>query len=63
MNKKKFVYWSDNNVMIGYMEEFPDYLSQGETLEELIDNLKDIYKELMSGEIPNVRHVAELDVA
>lgn len=58
MNKKKFVYWKDNNMMIGYMEEFPDYLSQGITLEELIDNLRDIYKDLMCGDIPNVRHVA-----
>jgi len=58
MNKKKFVYWIDNNMMIGYMEEFPDYLSQGIRLEELIDNLRDIYKDLMSGDISNVRHVA-----
>lgn len=63
MNKKKFVYWSDNDMIIGFMEEFPDYISQGKSLEELENNLKDIYKDLMSGEIPNVRHVAELDVA
>jgi len=38
-------------------------MSQGESLDELRDNLKDIHKELISGNIPNVRHVAELDVA
>jgi hypothetical protein len=34
-----------------------------ETLEELVENLKDIYEELNSGDIPCVRRVAELEVA
>jgi hypothetical protein len=36
---------------------------QGETLEELKLNLRDIYKELTSGRIPCVHHVAELEIA
>jgi len=32
-------------------------------MEELLENLKDIYQELSSGAIPSVRHVAELAVA
>jgi hypothetical protein len=32
-------------------------------MEELQDNLKDIYKELTSGTIPQVRKVAELQVS
>jgi len=48
---------------LGYLEEFPDYMTQGETLQELEDNLRDIYEELTSGEIPSVRRVAELQVA
>jgi len=47
---------------IGYLEEFPDYRTQGETLEELKENLKDIYEELTSGAIPNVRRVGELQI-
>jgi predicted RNase H-like HicB family nuclease len=38
-------------------------MTQGETIEELQENLKDIYQELTSGTIPSVRHVAELIVA
>ena len=45
------------------MEEYPDYMTQGESLEELKENLKDLYRELSSGEIPCVRRVAELEVA
>ncbi len=48
---------------MGHLEEYPDYMTQGETLEELQENLKDIYDELVSGSIPHVRHVAELQFA
>ena len=48
---------------LGYLEEFPDYITQGETLEELKENLKDLYKDLTSGVIPNVRKSGELKVA
>ncbi len=47
---------------LGYLEEFPDYMTQGETLDELKENLSDLYKDLTSGEIPGVRRVAELQV-
>jgi predicted RNase H-like HicB family nuclease len=47
---------------LGYFEEFPDYVTQGETPEELQENLRDLYKDLTSGEIPGIRRVAELPV-
>ncbi len=47
---------------IGYFEEFPDYLTQGETQEELVANLRDLYVDLTSGEIPGIRRVAELSL-
>lgn len=48
---------------LGYLEEYPDYMIQGESIEELEDNLRDIFKELTSGNIPCVRKVAELQVS
>ena len=60
MEKKKFVYYQEDEMWIGWLEEFPDYRTQGETLEELEENLKDIYEELTSGRIPCVHHVGEL---
>jgi predicted RNase H-like HicB family nuclease len=62
MQRLKYVYWQDERMWLGYLEEYPDYMTQGETLEELKENLKDIYKELTSGTIPCVRKVAELQV-
>jgi len=48
---------------LGYLEEYPDYMTQGKTVEELKKNLLDIYKELTSGRIPAVRRVAELHIS
>ncbi len=63
MKKTKYVYWKDEEFWLGYLEEFPDYMTQGESLDELRENLKDIYIELQSGKIPSVRRVDELEVA
>ena len=63
MKSTKYVYWQKGDTWIGYLEEYPDYWTQGTTLEELEENLKDLYKELHGGTIPCVRKVAELKVA
>ncbi len=47
---------------LGYIEEFLDYMTQGETLEELQENLRDIYDDLVGGRIPETRRLAELQI-
>lgn len=61
--KPKYVYWQEDDMWLGYLEEYPDYWTQGESEEELRENLLDIYKDVSSGAVPNVRRVTELDVA
>ena len=63
MNKLGFTYWHDGEMWLGYLEEFPDYLTQGQTLDELKENLLDLHQELSSGAIPCVRRHAELELA
>jgi predicted RNase H-like HicB family nuclease len=63
MERMKYIYWQDEGMWLGYLEEYPDYMTQGESIEELRDNLKDIYKELTGGTIPHVRKVEELQVS
>ena len=48
--------------MVGWLEEYPDYRSQGTTLDELKENLKDIYEDLSTGKIPHARRYGELVV-
>ena len=60
MNTARYVYWRDGDHWLGYFEEYPDYRTQGESLEDLQDHLKDLFSDLTSGAIPEVRRVAEL---
>jgi predicted RNase H-like HicB family nuclease len=60
--KTKFTYYKEDEMWIGWLEEYPDYRTQGESLTELKENLQDIYSELTSGNIPGVRRVGELVV-
>ena len=58
-----FTYWQDGPDRIGYLDEFPDYQTQGTSLEDLKTPLADLHKDLTSGAIPNVRRHAGLELA
>ena len=62
MEKIKFIYYQKNELWVGWLDEYPDYRTQGSTLEELKENLKDIYEGLNSGKIPQVRRYGELTI-
>lgn len=59
----KIVYWEENGVWLGYLFDYPDYWTQGQTLEDLKAYLKDLYHDISGGYIPNIRKVEELVVA
>ena len=59
----KMVYWRNDEWWLGYLEEFPDYWTQGETFEDLQEQLRALYRDLTSGELPGVRRVVDLSVA
>ena len=42
METRKHVYREDEEIGFVYLVEYPGYITQGETLEELKENLKDI---------------------
>lgn len=58
-----FTYWEEGEQFIGYLNEFPDYWTQGSDLEDLKEHLRDLYQELTAGEIPAVRRHGHLEVA
>lgn len=59
----KFTYWQDGDYYLGFLNDFPDYQTQGLSKEELIRNLKSLLVDLESGEVPYVRKVEELALA
>ncbi|MEI6333335.1 MAG: type II toxin-antitoxin system HicB family antitoxin [Methylococcaceae bacterium] len=63
MRTIKFTSWQDDNFFIGFINEYPDYQTQGMTKEELIENLKDLLNDIESGQVPYIRKVEELLVA
>ncbi len=60
MEKKKVTYWQDNEFYIGYANDYPEYMTQGLTLNELIDNIKDIVKDVENELVPGKRITEEL---
>ena len=63
MRTVKIVYWQEEDFWIGYLQDYPDYMTQGATLEELKEHLKDLYHEIAGGHIPGIRRVDELVVS
>ena len=63
MQTVKYVYWQQDDAWLGYLEEYPDYWTQGETLDDLLDHLKDLYVELSGGYIPGARRVGEMVIS
>ena len=63
MRTIKFTSWQEDDFFIGYLNDYPDYLTQGMSKEELAENLKSLLVDLESGEVPYIRRVEELMVA
>ncbi len=62
MVKLRYVHWQDDDFRLGYLEDYPDYVTQGGTLQELVENLTDLYGDIASGEVAYIRRIDELVV-
>ena len=63
MKTVKFTSWQDSDFFIGFLNEYPDYQTQGLSKEELAENLKDLLVDLESNQVPHIRKVEDLLVA
>ncbi len=57
-----FTYWQNGDLWLGFLDEYPDYVTQGTSLDDLKAQLIDLHGDLSSGAIPNVRRHAVLEV-
>jgi hypothetical protein len=62
MSAVKLVVWEEDGVWLGYLQDFPDYWTQGETRQDLDQHLKDLHADLTSGAIPGACKLEELVV-
>ncbi len=58
MSARRYVYWQDGQFWIGYLEEFPDYRTQGESLADLQEHLRDLHRDLKSTQIAGEKALA-----
>ena len=54
------VYWKSDQFWLGKLLEHPEIMTQGETLEELEENLKDAYLLTAMDDVPNSYEVKEI---
>lgn len=50
-----FVVWESDGAWLGYLQEYPDYWTQGKNLRDLKAHLKDLYRDITSGEFPGIQ--------
>ena len=63
MQSVKYVHWQEGNLWLGYLQDYPDYWTQGESLDDLKEHLADLFRDVTSGQIPGIRKVDELIVS
>lgn len=51
MQKLKYVDWQDADMYFGYLEDYPDYWTQAESLDELRENLADLFRDFTGGDV------------
>lgn len=49
------IYKEDGGWCVGHIQEYPDFESQGNDLDELKENLLDIYNDIKKGLVPDVK--------
>lgn len=56
------VYWQGGQFWLGKLMEYPEIMTQGETVEELEANLKDAYRLMVMDEVPVNHQIKEITV-
>jgi hypothetical protein len=59
----KFTYWQDGDYYLGYLNDYPDYETQGTSKDDLVHHLRNLLADIHSGEIPYIRKTEELVLA
>ena len=56
------IYWKGDRFWLGKILEHPEIMTQGETLEELEENLRDAYRMMILEDVPEDHQTKELIV-
>ena len=54
------IYWKGERFWVGKLLDHPEIMTQGETIEELEENLKDAYQMMLMDEVPEQYEIKEI---
>jgi len=57
------VYWKSQKFWVGKLLEYPEIMTQGESLEELEENMKDAYLMMAMEDVPQDHKIKKLELA
>jgi hypothetical protein len=58
-----YTYWKDEGWYVGHLDDYPDYNTQGETLEEFEDMLRSLYGDIKTCDFSFIHHHGKLKIA
>ena len=58
--KLKMIYWKGEKFWVGKLLDHPEIMTQGETLEELEENMKEAYTLMTMDDVPPEHKIKEL---
>lgn len=58
--KLKMVYWKGEKYWVGKLVDHPEIMTQGETLQELEENIVDAYRLMAFDDIPTEHAIKEI---
>ena len=61
--KLSMIYWRGEKFWVGKLLEHPEIMTQGKTLEELEENIKDAYALMTMEDVPDEHLVKELKLS
>jgi predicted RNase H-like HicB family nuclease len=63
MNKQMtMVYWKGEKFWLGKLLEHPEIMTQGETIQELEENLRDAYTMMVMEDVPEEYQTKEIQI-
>jgi len=63
MNQKlNMVYWKGEKYWVGKLLEYPEIMTQGETIAELEENIRDAYLLMAMEDVPAIHQIKELEM-
>lgn len=64
MSTVRITYWQETDgKFLGFLNDYPEHWTQGESLDDLREHLRDLHRLFHSEPIPGIRRVEELEVA